>query len=160
MRRLARQTGFSLVEVLSAIGLFSIIALGLSTSTISNMQLNSRSKTIAAANALLQNKIEQIRLLQPVLYGDPNLIGLMIGQTYPNSTYPDTPNPIDEFGNTGTGGTFTRQWTVSGVPQYYNGTQVGIRPGIVEVVVTVSWTSRFPGSVSDVTYACISPTCG
>ncbi len=150
MNRLRRQTGFTLIEVLSAIGLFSIVAVGLSTSTISNMQLTSRSKTIAAANALLQNKIEQIRMIQPVLNTVP-----------PDLTpgpHTDSSNPMTALGTAN--GTFTRTWTVSTIPQYLNGTVVGVRPAMVEVAVTVSWTTPLPGTVSAVTYACTTPTCG
>lgn len=152
MNRLSRQMGFSLIEVMSAIGLFSIVALGLSSSTITNMKLNTNSKTIAAANALVQNKIEQIRLLQPQLYADPDLVGLKAGKTYT-----DSPNPMSELGLAG--GSFTRQWSVTSLPQYLNGSVVGVRPGLVEVVVTVTWSGPMAGSTSAVTYACTSPRC-
>jgi len=150
MNRLRSQRGFTLVEVLSALGLFSIVAVGISTSTISNMQLNRRGKTIAAADALAQNKIEQIRLIQPVLYTPT--AELTVG------VHNDADNPLTALD--GANGDFTRSWTVSTVPQYYNGSVVGARPGVVEVVVSVSWTAPIAGTVSAVTYACTTPTCG
>jgi prepilin-type N-terminal cleavage/methylation domain-containing protein len=148
MNHLGSQAGFSLIEVLTAIGLFSVVAVGLSTSTISNMGLNTRSRTIAAANALAQNKVEQLRLIQPQLYTMPPEL---TAGTHP----PETVTALD-----GSAGTYTRTYTVSSVPQYYNGSVVGARPGIVEVKVSVSWPAPFAGSVSAVTYACTTPNCG
>jgi prepilin-type N-terminal cleavage/methylation domain-containing protein len=144
------QTGFTLIEVMSAIGLFSIIAVGLSSSTIANMRLNSRGKTLAAAHALAQNKIEQIRLIQPAIFTIP--ADLTAG------THNDAGNPMTALD--GTSGSFTRSWTVSMVPQYYNGSIVGARVGVVKVTVTVSWPNPLAGSVTHVTYACTTPTCG
>jgi len=148
---LRRPAGFTLIEVMSAIAIFSVVAVGLSTSTISNMQLNTRSKTLAAASALLQNKIEQIRLIQGVSYTPP--------ADLTSGTHPDTANnPMTALDSAS--GSFTRTWTVSGVPQYLGTTVVGVRPGVVKVVVTVSWSAPLAGSVSEVTYACTTPTCG
>jgi Tfp pilus assembly protein PilV len=144
------QAGISMIEVLSAIALFSIVAAGITTSTTSNMKLGSRSKTIAAATALAQNKIEKIRMISP----QPNTIpaDLTLG------IHTDSPNPMTALGTTG--GNFTRTGTVTGVSQYLNGSVVGLRPGVVQVVVTVSWTTPVAGSVAAVTYACTTPTCG
>ena len=52
------------------------------------------------------------------------------------------------------------------VPQLYNGTVVGNTPGIVKVSVSVGWTAKAANgtataqSVSNITYACVTPNCG
>lgn len=150
MNRLRSQTGISLIEMLSAIALFSVVATGLSTSIASNMKLSNQSRTIAAATALVQNKIEQIRLAAPV--GNPDLT---------TGPHPPLPNPpITALG--GPNGTFTRVWNVTRIPQYLpdGTTVVGVRPGIVQVAVTVSWSTPVAGTLTVVTYACITPDCG
>ena len=148
--RLRSQRGISLLEVLSALSLFSVVAVGLSGSTITNMQLNTRSRTIAAATALLQNKVEQIRLTAP----QPNVwpADLIVG------THHDPANPLTALD--GSGGSFTRRWEVTRLPQYNGTLVVGSRPAIVKVEVTVSWAGARPGSVRAVTYACTTPNCG
>lgn len=142
--------GATLIEVLAAVSLFSIIAVGLTGSTVSCIKRNHDSRTIAAATALVQNKLEQIRLIQPVVNVVPADLTTGVHQ--------DASNPLTPLG--GSGGTFTRTWTVTRVPQYLNGTAVGFRPGITQVAVTVSWTVPSRGRVTGVTYACITPTCG
>src|SRR5437899_2952801 len=113
------QAGITLLEVLSAITLFSVVAVGLSTSIASNIQLNSGSRTLAAATALAQNKIEQIRLTVPVLNAVP--ADLAVG------SHNDPNNPMTALG--ASNGTFMRSWSVTRVPQYLNGNVVGVRPG-------------------------------
>ena len=148
-RSLANQTGLSLIEVLSAIALFTVIATGLNTSLTSNISLSSASRTTAAALALAQNKIEQIRQINPVQNVTP--ADLTLG------THSDPNNPLTALG--ATNGTFTRTWTVASVPQYLSGTLVGNRTGIAQVTVTVSWSTPVAGSLKAVTYACTTPLC-
>ena len=150
MKRLRSQTGFSMLEVLSSLALFAVVASGLTTMGVSNIKLNNGSKTIAAATALMQNKIEQIRAIVPV----PNTVpaDLTVG------THNDPNNPITALGEPN--GTFTRTWAVTPVRQYLNGTVVGARPGMVQVVVTVSWSTPAAGTLTAVTYACTTSDCG
>ncbi len=150
MNRLRNQAGMSLLEVLSSLALFAVVASGLTTMTVSNIKLDTNSRTIAAATALLQNRIEQIRAIVPVVNTVP--ADLTIG------THNDPSNPMTALG--GANGTFTRTWTVTTVPQYLNGAVVGARPGIVQVAVTVTWSTPTAGSVTAVTYACLTSTCG
>jgi Tfp pilus assembly protein PilV len=150
MNRLRSQAGSSLLEVLSATALFSVVAVGLTSSTVFNTKLSTNSRTIAAATTLLQNKVEQIRSTVPVANTVPP--ELTVG------THSDPNNPITALG--ATNGTFTRSWVVRTVPQYFNGSVVGARPGIVQVAVTVSWTTPGSGTMTAVTYACTMPNCG
>lgn len=150
MNRFRSQAGVSMIEVLSSLAIFAVVASGLTTMTVSNIKLNSDSKTIAAGTALVQNKVEQIRAIVPVINTVP--ADLTIG------THNDPNNPITALGEAN--GTFTRAWTVSTVPQYLNGTVVGARPGIVQVAVTVSWSTPVAGTLTAVTYACTTPLCG
>ncbi len=150
MNRLRSQAGVSLLEVLSSLALFAVVASGLTTMSVSNVKLNNGSKTIAAATALMQNKIEQIRAIVPVVNTVP--ADLTIG------THNDPGNPMTALGETN--GTFTRTWTVTTVPQFLNGSVVGARPGIVQVVVKVSWSNPVARTMSAVTYACTTSTCG
>ena len=150
MRRLRNQAGISLVEVLGALALFAVVASGLTTAAVSSIQLNSQSRTIAAATALMQNKMEQLRSTVPVVNTVP--AELTVG------THNDPSNPITALG--GSNGTFTRSWNVTTVAQYLNGSVVGARPGIVQVAVTVSWSAPRAGSLTAVTYACTTPNCG
>jgi Tfp pilus assembly protein PilV len=150
MTQIRSQAGISLVEVLFSISLFSVVAVGLNASTVVNMQLNTRGKTIAAATALAQNKLEQIRMIIPVTNTVP--ADLTTG------THQDPGNPMTALD--GGTGTFTRTWNVAGVPQYYNGSVVGVRPALVRVAVTVTWSTPIPGTVTVVSYTCSTPNCG
>lgn len=155
MNRLRSQRGISLIEVMAAIALFSVVAGALSLSSASNMKLNNRSKAIAAAAALAQNKLEQIRMILPT----PNAVPADL--TVSPTPHSDSLNPMTALG--GAGGNFTRTWTVSNVGQYSAGcdaTHVCNRPAIVQVAVTVSWTTPIAGSVTLVTYACTTGNCG
>ena len=150
MKRLRSQVGSGLLEVLAATTLFSVVAVGLTSSAVSNIRLNTSSRTMAAATTLLQTKVEQIRLTVPVVNAVP--AELTVG------THNDLNNPITALG--GASGTFTRSWVVTTVPQYLNGSVVGARPGIVQVAVSVSWTTPGSGTLTAVTYACTMPNCG
>jgi Tfp pilus assembly protein PilV len=150
MKRLRNQAGISFVEILGALSIFTVVASGLTTAVISNVRLTTRSKTIAAATALVQNKIEQLRAITPVVNTVP--ADLTVG------THSDPNNPLTALGDAS--GTFTRTWSVTGVSQYLNGSVVGVLPGIVQVAVTVSWTTPIAGSLTAATYACTTQSCG
>jgi type II secretory pathway pseudopilin PulG len=152
MRRIRNHDGLSIIEVLSAVGVFSLVAASITSSVVSNIKINTRGRTTSAAAALAQDKIEHLRNIVP----DPVTNAVPADLTA--GTHTDPGNPLTALGDTN--GTFTRIWTVGGVPQYLNGTVVGNRPGVVLVSVTVSWPQPLAGSVTAVTYACTTPTCG
>jgi len=149
-RHLSRAEGFGMVEVLAALALFSVVAVGVSAAIVSGTRANFQSRMQATASALAQNKVEQIRAIAPTSGVTP--ADLTLG------THSDPANPIS--GLEGSSGKFTRTWTVTGVKAYLGSTVVGIRPNMVRVEVHVTWTKPSPGDMSLVTYACTTPNCG
>ena len=61
--KLEAQSGFTLIEILVAMAIFSIGVLGFAISTISVTQGNQKSYNIALANAFAQDKLEELKAL-------------------------------------------------------------------------------------------------
>jgi Tfp pilus assembly protein PilV len=130
------ERGSSMIEVLAAVALFTIIAGGLTGAVVTNTKLSNGVRTTAAAAALAQNKIEQFRSIVTSTGVIP--AALTVG------THTDgTVTAMD-----GSGGTFTRSWTVTSV-----------KPGLVKVAIKIQWTTPVPGSTQVITYACTQPKC-
>jgi prepilin-type N-terminal cleavage/methylation domain-containing protein len=138
MIRLRDDSAFSLLEVLASIAVFSIVAAGLTAATVGSIRANGTSRDASAAAALVQNKIEQLRSLDPAA----NPLDLRGG------FHLDPITPMDYLGQAGT--KFRRTWAV---------TPASPTRGLAEVVVTVSWTAPIARSVSAVTYVCQTSTC-
>ncbi len=138
MKRVGSNRGTGLVEVLVALALFSIAAAGLATTTIGSTRQNERSNAITAAAALVNDKIEHLRALDPT--------------TEPTDLAPgehaDPANPMTASGVPG--GVFSRSWTV--LPDTP-------ARGLALVVVRVSATGPVPYTVQGVTYVCTTATC-
>ena len=134
-----RASGFTIVEVVAALGIFGIVAAGLAANTIAVVSSNRTSKGLSVATTLAQDQIEQLRALDP----DTNPPALSAGN------HADANNPITAIG--ASGGTFTRQWTV---------TRDSPVPGLSTVAVSVSWTDGATRTVRLTTYVCQTPTCG
>ncbi|MFM8411801.1 MAG: prepilin-type N-terminal cleavage/methylation domain-containing protein [Alphaproteobacteria bacterium] len=149
-RHLSGAAGFGMVEVMASLALFSVVAVGVSAAIVSGTRANFLSRMQAAASALAQNKIEQIRALAPSSGTVP--ADLTLG------AHTDPANPIT--GLEGTSGKFTRTWTVSGVKMYLGSTVVGLRPNMVRVEVHVTWTKPSAGDMTVVTYTCTTSNCG
>lgn len=130
------QAGFSIIEVLAAMAIFGVLAAGLTSATVGTIKSNSTSRQAAAATALVQDKVEQLRA-PTVLVAD-----LTAG------IHADARNPISPLGHGG--GAFTRTWAV---------TRNSPKTGIAQVVVTVGWNGPEPLSVNGVSYVCQSATC-
>ena len=98
-----------------------------------------REMEIPFAQALLNDKIEQFRALDPA--------------TSPADLTPgyhaDPRNPMNPLGQAG--GNINRTWVV---------TPSRPKMGLSEVVITVTWTDPVPRALSAVTYACATATCG
>jgi len=109
-------TGFSLVELLVALLVLSVTALGLTKIALMTTSGNTQSKDAAAAMVLAADKIEELKNT-----GFARL-----------SDHEGSDGPFDGGGNAGSGGPFTRSWQVETV------TFEGL-PG-KEIVVQVSWS--------------------
>jgi Tfp pilus assembly protein PilV len=109
--------GTSLLEALGALGLTGVAMLGLVGSTVFVSRVNTSSSGIAAATALAQQKLEQLRSM-PL-----DAAGLGPGQ------YTDPAGAMKADGSAG--GPFSRSWVVSAgnTP----------RPGLKTVTVSVAW---------------------
>lgn len=110
-----KQAGFTLVEVMVALSLFSIALLGFSSAGVNTIRDDSYGRQSNVANALAQAKLEQLRSLP-----------------YSNSQWTSgthTESGLTESG--GSGGHFTRTWVVT---TDYNG-----HTGLRRVAVTVTW---------------------
>ena len=138
MSVLCTERGVSLVEVLTALTLFAIVAAGLTVTTVSTTHSNTVSKTTAAASALVNDEIEQLRALDPAT----NPAALTAG------THSDPSNPLT--GSGAANGSFTRTWTVTANTPGH---------GLSEVAVSVSWNGPTPGTITGVTYVCSTATC-
>lgn len=138
MTRLVNTQGMSLVEVLSSLAIFAVIAAGTTASTISTIRGNTASRDTSAASALIHDKVEQLRALDPVA----NPADLTAG------VHQDARNPMTELGQAG--GQYRRSWTV---------TRNSPRQGLAVVKVTVTWSDPTNRSLTSATYVCLSATC-
>lgn len=111
------QLGATFVEVLSAVGIFSLVAAGLSPSLLSTRTMADLGKNRTIATTLANDKIEQLRTLSA------------------GSLANGSDGPLNANGGT-TGGLFTRSWAV---------TPNTPLDGISRVVTTVTWRERSGG---------------
>lgn len=139
MKPIRSTSGFSLIELLAAMTLFAVVASALTASTVGTMKANYTSKQTAAASALIHDKIEQLRSLDPAA----NPADLQTG------SHNDPLNPLTPLGQAQ--GAFTRTWAV---------TPNTPKVGLSQVAVSVSWTgSSGTRSVVGVTYVCRTASC-
>lgn len=130
--------GASLIEALVAVTLFSIGAAGLAATSVGSTRSNAVSKTASAAAALVHDKIEQLRSLDP----GTNPADLAPG------VHVDPLNPLTPTGDPN--GKYQRQWTVTA-------NTPGV--GLSRVVVSVTWNSPIQRSVRGVTLICSTREC-
>lgn len=140
MRRRQNDAGVGLVEVVVALAVFSIIAAALGVASVSATRGDDVSKTTAAAAALVNDKIEQLRALDPS--ASPFPADLTAGN------HSDPANPLTASG--GSNGTYTRTWTV---------TENTPARGLAEVVVSLAWNTPTPRTLTGVTYVCTTAAC-
>jgi prepilin-type N-terminal cleavage/methylation domain-containing protein len=79
------QNGFSMIEFLAAVAIFSIGVLGFAMSTISVTQGNQKSYNIAMANALGQDKLEELKALPASLASGGPVTDTISGQSFSRS---------------------------------------------------------------------------
>jgi len=127
MRR--RRDGFTIIEVLIAVALMAIALSGIAMTGIVSIQADTRGHLASAATSLAQAKLEELR-----------------------NTKRDQPawvegshqeNHLDEYGQSVTGGEFTRHWSVD--LDYNN------KPDLARVIVDVTWD----GGGGPVTFAAL-----
>jgi Tfp pilus assembly protein PilV len=136
MKQLGLAEGFSIVEVMASLTLFALVAAALATTSAGTIRYNLHSRDSTAASALVQDKIEDFRAL------DPGAADLTPG------SHQDPLSSLDALGHSG--GKFSRSWTV---------TADSPRRGLATVVVNVRWQDRGERSISGATYVCRTPTC-
>jgi prepilin-type N-terminal cleavage/methylation domain-containing protein len=86
MRRNIRiQAGYSLIEVMAAISIFSIAILGFAISTISVIRGNKTSYNITIANALAQDKLEELKARPASIASGGPVTDTISGQSFSRS---------------------------------------------------------------------------
>lgn len=138
MSRLRNRRGISTVETMASLTLFAAVAAGLSSTTVGTIQQNHRSKLLAQASALVQDKMEELRALDPAT----NPAVLQAG-THSDPLNPLSPDPSKR-------GNFTRSWTVQ--------RDVPVK-GLAQVAVTVSLSGKTPITVTGASFVCTTRTC-
>ena len=122
--------GTSVIEALGTIAFIGIAVAGFAVTSVSLTRLDKGAGSTAAATALAQQKLEELRSLP---------LGAAALAT---GIYVDPANPMRPDGSAG--GVFNRRWTVSP-----NNTP---RNGLKTVVVAVSWTDYAPHTTSVAAY--------
>jgi type II secretory pathway pseudopilin PulG len=138
MKPLQSQRGISTIEALASLTIFAAVAAGLSTTTISSIRQNDRSKLLAQASALVQDKIEELRALDPA--SNP---AVLQGGTHADPLNPLSADPSKQ-------GKFQRTWTVQ--------RDVPVK-GLAQVAVSVSSSGKTAITVTGVTFLCTTRTC-
>ena len=121
LSRVRSSSGFTLIEVLVAIGILSIGMLGLAVGAVSITRANKTSQFHTMATNLAQEKLEQLK-----------------ATTVANVTQCTTSN-CETSKPTYLGVTFTRKWTVTASTP---------AAGLNQITVTVDWTDYTSHSVS------------
>jgi len=132
------QGGSTIIEVLAAVAIFGIVAAGATTGTIATIHGASASRMTSAAAALIHDRFERLRALDPAASPADLTAG----------AHADAQNPLTELG--APGGGYTRTWIV---------TRDTPRRGMADVRITVTWTHGGPRSLTGASYVCLSATC-
>lgn len=127
-----------MIEVMAGLSIFAVISAGLAATTISTIHSNTTSRELTVASALIHDKIEQFRALDPAA----NPADLTPGE------HTDGANPLTPLGQAG--GTFERSWVV---------TANNPKLGASRVVVRVGFNAPTPYTMTGVTYVCRTTTC-
>jgi prepilin-type N-terminal cleavage/methylation domain-containing protein len=122
MKRLLRQPGFSLPEVLVAVAMFGIMGAAISSVILLNVRTNRISRETTAASSVAQSKIEGFRASNatPSTVGSPDTVTLPGENTV-----------------------YTRSWTVS---------TTGLPAGVYLITVNVTWREPQPEAVQLTSY--------
>lgn len=121
-----RDAGFSFVEVLVAVALMGIALAGITMTGVVSMRADTKSHLGSAATSLAQARLDDLRTTQ------------RNDTAWQEGTHTQT--GVNEQGQSGTGGPFTRAWVVD--LDYQN------KAELARVTVTVSWNEGGPQSVT------------
>ena len=138
MKQRQSERGFTLIEVLTALSIFAVVAAGMAKGTMASLRTNGFSKETVMSAALVQDSIEKFRAIDPTT----NSPLLTPGE------HTDPNNPITSLGTAG--GYFTRKWVVTANTP---------RTGMSQVVVTVSWVNDTTRTLTGVAYICSTLSC-
>lgn len=138
LARRRRDGGFSLLEVMSGLTIFGLVAIGAAAGTMSTIRGNTVSRMTLAASNLIYDQVENFRSLDPTL--NP--------AEFTEGVHQDPNNPITATGEAD--GAFFRSWTV---------TRNSPAVGLAEVQVTVSWRDTEERSLTYATYLCLVENC-
>ncbi|MGD8961623.1 MAG: prepilin-type N-terminal cleavage/methylation domain-containing protein [Desulfobacterales bacterium] len=111
--------GFTLIEVLIAVVIFSVGILAVASLQLVNTKNNTTANIMTQATMLARSQVEQLENSDITTSADLTL-----------GNHIDPNNPIDENG--AAGGIYTRSWTVS----------AGTGPTSREIEVAVNWNRR------------------
>ena len=125
-----RTAGSTLLEALGALGLLGVAALGLVASTVFVSRANKSSGSVAAATALAQQKLEQLRSLP---FGAADLAP---------GAYTDPAGAMSADGSVS--GPYSRSWVISAINTP--------RAGLKTVTVAVAWTDSRPHTTALAAY--------
>ncbi len=132
--------GFSLIEVIMAMGIMSVGLLAVAAMQISTVRNNKSGNTFTQATTLARSQMEVIK--NGDITSNTDILNGVL-----NTSTPDPLNPMDE--NEAAGGIYTRSWTIE---PYYNDTDgiIGINPATDTVsnfarTVTVNVSFPFVG---------------
>jgi type IV pilus assembly protein PilV len=130
--------GFTLIEVIMAMGVMSVGLLAVGAMQLSAVRNNRTGNTYTQATALAQAQMELIK------NGDiDDSADILNPDTFPTTTA-DPDNPIDENGLAG--GIYTRSWTIDTYSADTDGDGVGDTTSSYGRTVTVTVSFPFVGS--------------
>jgi prepilin-type N-terminal cleavage/methylation domain-containing protein len=130
--------GFTIIEVIMAMGIMAVGLLAVGAMQISAVRNNRTGNTYTQATALAQAQMELIK------NGDiDDSEDTLNPDTYPTTTA-DSDNPIDENGLAG--GIYTRSWTIDTYLEDTDADGVGDTQSAYGRTVTVTVTFPFVGS--------------
>ncbi|MBF0589479.1 MAG: prepilin-type N-terminal cleavage/methylation domain-containing protein [Magnetococcales bacterium] len=112
-----KESGFTLLEILIAMLIFSIGLLAMARLQMEMTRGNAASKRITTATLLAEDKIEELKA---------SGFGTLI-----NNTYTDPNNPVTPLGSSG--GLYTRTWTIAD----YEGVTT-----MKQITVTITWSDE------------------
>lgn len=93
-RAVTNPSGYTLIEVLVAITIFSIAVLGFAMSTISVIRGNKSTYNVTIANALAQDKLEELKALPSSITSGGPVTDTISGQAFSRSWTVTANSPI------------------------------------------------------------------